>query len=107
MRTINVTQEDIDQGRRGDNHGCAIARAVRREMGMLETALDKAIDERERERVTVPNAEKQYTKNHQYTTIKVDGKLYHLPKKGRDFMVKFDFDRATAEPFSFALREVK
>lgn len=79
---IIVSQQDIDSGHQGIGHGCAIARALRRQLATTD--------------VVVPG-----------TLIRVDGKTYKLPKKGRQFVATFDKNKAKAKPFSFMLREDK
>jgi hypothetical protein len=91
---INVTQKDIDSGTRSSDTNCAIALAIHRSLGeTLTSEVDKILTHRHD--VSVGRH-----------SIKINGVVYQLPKKGRDFIVKFDNNKATAEPFSFALRKV-
>lgn len=82
---INVTEEDILNGKQGNIHGCAIALAIERELA---------------KRSETPVIEVG-------GCIRVDGKTYKLPKKGQQFVGKFDHNRKSAKPFSFMLREDK
>lgn len=97
MRTINITQEDIDLGEQNNSNDCAIALAVKRELSLAEQ-VDKTVAAREHY-LYVPSSRNTY--------FIIDGNKYHLPKKAKAFVTKFDNDRATAKPFSFALRAVR
>lgn len=81
---INVVEEDITSGLRRSAQNCPIARAIQREL-----------DRRDRSGIEVTTS-----------YIKVDGKLYKLPKKSQQFVKRFD-NKMSVKPFSFMLRENK
>lgn len=83
MKIIDVTQEDIDSGVQGSSYNCAIARALMR-LG-IGTAICVGGD----------------------SAFRVDKDKYMLPKKGQMFVKKFDRNKKSVKPFSFALRKVR
>src|SRR5208282_5137118 len=109
MRYINVTQEDIDQGRPGDGRRCAIARAVLREQSEFSKSVDKEIAAR----INVSVAPLSFTDMSGVGVsvgtagyFVIDGVKYHLPKRAREFVYKYDkFKSAAVSPISFALRK--
>lgn len=84
MNMVNVTQEDIDNGLVGEATGCAIARAVNKHLSVKDEA--------------------SVTGN---AVFEVGGDKYLLPKKGQMFVKRFDADKKSVKPFSFALRKYK
>jgi hypothetical protein len=76
--TINVTQEDIDQGKRTSPTQCAVALAMRRETGN-----EWVVGE--------------YDMDNFQTNIGV-----RLPEEARTFIKDFDYGRPV-EPFSFTV----
>lgn len=85
MKTISVTQDDIDNGTKGDNGNCPVNRAAQRELGYPTQTSELAIQ-------GAPDGTDDYKSNWRLS----------LPQIARQFMQNFDAGRLT-EPFSFNL----
>lgn len=79
--TIDVTQDDIDKGKKGEPTTCAIARAIKRTMG------------------DHPNVEDEIQ-----ITIQGQEYYYNIPKKASTFIERFDMDKKRVKPMSFVAK---
>jgi hypothetical protein len=86
MTMVHITQEDINKGLPTMSQACAIARGLKR--------VD-VFNKDDLQLVWVNGSE----------VFQVGDQLYTLPKKAQAFVKKFDADKRTVEPFSFALRK--
>lgn len=94
--TIEVTQEDIDQGTPGDCENCPVARPIRRIFPNCSVKVEGDVIEIDGSTVGAPE--------------KVESFVYEFDRKFNDFVSSFEKDfedydewREEFEPFSFVL----
>lgn len=90
---IEVTKRDISQGEPSEGERCAIALAVKRQLGDSPYVNDKIVfqfdDVSEKVEAMLPD---------------YPGRMASLPKEAKRFIDKFDNDKSSVKPFSFPVK---
>lgn len=89
--TLEITQEDIDGGLQKSTSDCAIARAIKRTLGLSSISSDSLVP-----RISVGAF-----------SIKVGNDYYATPKIAYNFIESFDKDKSIVSPFSFDLEKIE
>ena len=84
---INVTQRDIDYGKRGNAYSCPVSRAIKRNSKVRAVTVG----------ITTARI---------YPLHEVQSKVFFLPRFVTQFITEFDAER-DVKPFTFKIRDLE